>query len=134
MTLRVPYIADESIERDAEALLVQFAHARGVAIGPPIPIEDIVKEVEGKKALGPLSLSRRSVPNTLTRLGVGGSVIDGLADLPTERTMSRWIIRIEQTDKEMPFSLSVIIGKLDRVYLLLSQNCRRILRSGNVND
>jgi hypothetical protein len=48
--------------------------------------------------------------------------------------MSRWIIRIEQTDKEMPFSLSVIIGKLDRVYLLLSQNCRRILRSGNVND
>jgi hypothetical protein len=25
MTLRVPYIADESIERDAEALLVQFA-------------------------------------------------------------------------------------------------------------
>ena len=101
---------------------------------PPIPIEDIVKEVEGKKALGPLSLSRRSVPNTLTRLGVGGSVIDGLEDLPTERTMSRWIIRIEQTDKEMPFSLSVIIGKLDRVYLLLSQNCRRILRSGNVND
>jgi hypothetical protein len=62
MTLRVPYIADESIERDAEALLVQFAHARGAAIGPPIPIEDIVKEVEGKKALGPLSLSRRSAP------------------------------------------------------------------------
>jgi hypothetical protein len=44
MTLRVPYIADESIERDAEALLVQFAHARGVAIGPPIPIEDIVEK------------------------------------------------------------------------------------------
>ena len=39
-----------------------------------------------------------------------------------------------ETDKEMPFSLSVIIGKLDRVYLLLSQNCRRILLSGNVND
>jgi hypothetical protein len=40
---------------------------------------------------------------------VGGSVIDGLADLPTERTMSRWIIRIEQTDKEMAVSLSVMV-------------------------
>src|SRR3982075_2460184 len=116
MTLRVPYIADESIERDAEALLVQFAHARGAAIGPPIPIEDIVKEVEGKKALGPPSLSRRSVPNTLTRLGVGGSVIDGLADLPTERTMSRWIIRIEQTDKEMAVSLSVMVFSLIQLF------------------
>jgi Zn-dependent peptidase ImmA (M78 family) len=44
MTLRVPYIADESIERDAEALLAQFAHARGVAIRAPIPIEDIVEK------------------------------------------------------------------------------------------
>jgi Zn-dependent peptidase ImmA (M78 family) len=44
MTLRVPYIADESIERDAEALLGQFAHARGVEIRAPIPIEDIVEK------------------------------------------------------------------------------------------
>lgn len=44
MTLRVPYIADESIERDAEALLAQFAHARGVAIRAPIPIEDIIEK------------------------------------------------------------------------------------------
>jgi Zn-dependent peptidase ImmA (M78 family) len=44
MTLRVPYIADESIERDTEALLGQFAHARGVEIRAPIPIEDIVEK------------------------------------------------------------------------------------------
>jgi Zn-dependent peptidase ImmA (M78 family) len=44
MTLRVRYIADESIERDAEALLAQFAHARGVAIRAPIPIEDIIEK------------------------------------------------------------------------------------------
>jgi Zn-dependent peptidase ImmA (M78 family) len=44
MTLRVPYIVDESIERDAEALLAQFAHARGVAIRAPIPIEDIIEK------------------------------------------------------------------------------------------
>jgi IrrE N-terminal-like domain len=44
MTLRVPYIVDEAIERDAEALLAQFAHARGVAIRAPIPIEDIVEK------------------------------------------------------------------------------------------
>ena len=44
MTLRVPYIADEAIERDAEALLAQYAHARNVGIRAPIPIEDIVEK------------------------------------------------------------------------------------------
>ncbi len=44
MTLRVPYIADEAIERDAEALLAQYAHAKGIKIKPPIPIEDIVEK------------------------------------------------------------------------------------------
>ena len=32
MTLRVPYMPDDAIERDAEALLAQYAHARGVEI------------------------------------------------------------------------------------------------------
>jgi Zn-dependent peptidase ImmA (M78 family) len=44
MTLRVPYIADESIERDAEALLAQYAHAKGLEMKAPIPIEDIVEK------------------------------------------------------------------------------------------
>ena len=44
MTLRVPYIADDAIERDAEALLGEFAHARGVAVRAPVPIEDIVEK------------------------------------------------------------------------------------------
>ena len=44
MTLRVPYIADEAIERDAEALLDEFAHARGVEVRAPVPIEDILKK------------------------------------------------------------------------------------------
>jgi Zn-dependent peptidase ImmA (M78 family) len=44
MTLRVPYIADEAIERDAEALLVQYAHAKGIEIRAPIPIEDIIEK------------------------------------------------------------------------------------------
>lgn len=44
MTLRVPYIADDAIERDAEALLGEFAHARGIEVRPPIPIEDIVEK------------------------------------------------------------------------------------------
>src|SRR5262249_29105313 len=44
MTLRVPYIADETIERDAEALLAQYAAAKGVEIKAPIPIEDIVEK------------------------------------------------------------------------------------------
>jgi hypothetical protein len=44
MTLQVPYLADEAIERDAEALLAQFAHARSMAIRAPIPIEDIIEK------------------------------------------------------------------------------------------
>ncbi|MGE3746181.1 MAG: ABC transporter substrate binding protein, partial [Sphingomonadaceae bacterium] len=44
MTLRVPYMPDDAIERDAEALLAQYAHIRGVEIKAPIPIEDIVEK------------------------------------------------------------------------------------------
>src|SRR5262245_47082424 len=44
MTLRVPYISAEAIERDAEALLAQYAHAKGVEIKAPIPIENIVEK------------------------------------------------------------------------------------------
>jgi Zn-dependent peptidase ImmA (M78 family) len=44
MILRVPYLSDDVIERDAEALLAQYAHAAGVEIRAPIPIEDIVEK------------------------------------------------------------------------------------------
>src|SRR5262249_19729932 len=44
MTLQVPYLADEAIERNAEALLAQFADAGGMAIRAPIPIEDIIEK------------------------------------------------------------------------------------------
>jgi Zn-dependent peptidase ImmA (M78 family) len=44
MTLRVPYIPDETIERDAEALLSQYAHAKGLEVKAPIPIEDIIEK------------------------------------------------------------------------------------------
>lgn len=44
MSRNVPYLAEEAIERDAEALLAEFSHARGAVIEPPIPIEDIVEK------------------------------------------------------------------------------------------
>ena len=37
-------MAEEAIERDAEALLAEFSHARDVVIETPIPIEDIVEK------------------------------------------------------------------------------------------
>ena len=40
----VPYLPEAAIERDAAALLSEYAHARGVAIVSPIPIEDIVEK------------------------------------------------------------------------------------------
>ena len=44
MTKFVPYLADEAIERDAAALLAEYAQARCIAIVPLIPIEDIVEK------------------------------------------------------------------------------------------
>lgn len=44
MTLRVPFVAEESMERDANTLLAEFARARRVEIRAPIPIEDIVEK------------------------------------------------------------------------------------------
>jgi hypothetical protein len=40
----VPYLSEEAIERDAAALLAEYSRKRGVAIIPPIPIEDIVEK------------------------------------------------------------------------------------------
>ena len=44
MTKFVPYLSEEVIERDAAALLAEYAQARGVTVKPPIPIEDIVEK------------------------------------------------------------------------------------------
>ncbi len=44
MTKSVPYVSDEAIEKDAQALLAEYAHARGVAIEAPIAIDDIIEK------------------------------------------------------------------------------------------
>jgi hypothetical protein len=44
MPLQVPYIADEIVERDVEALLAQYAQGKGVEIRVPIPVEDIIEK------------------------------------------------------------------------------------------
>ena len=44
MSKPVPYLSDEAIERDAAALLAEYAQARGVTVKPPIPIEDIIEK------------------------------------------------------------------------------------------
>lgn len=40
----VPYLLDETIERDAVALLAEYAQKLGVVIVPPIPIEHIIEK------------------------------------------------------------------------------------------
>jgi Zn-dependent peptidase ImmA (M78 family) len=44
MTGPVPYLSEEQIERDTVILLGEFANARGAAVAPPVPIEDIVEK------------------------------------------------------------------------------------------
>ena len=36
MTIEVPYLSEDAIERDAETLLAEYAYARGVSLSPPI--------------------------------------------------------------------------------------------------
>jgi pimeloyl-CoA synthetase len=44
MSIRVPFLNKEQIERDVEALLAEFANKRGSRVFLPIPIEDIVEK------------------------------------------------------------------------------------------
>ncbi len=45
MSLNVPYMPDERIERSAQTLLAEYAQSRGVAtIAAPIPIDDIIEK------------------------------------------------------------------------------------------
>jgi Zn-dependent peptidase ImmA (M78 family) len=92
MTLRVPYLPDQTIERDAEALLGQYAHATGLEIRAPIPIEDIVEKhlklrVEFNDLHGLLNVPRTGVDPDIFGaiwLETGEIVIDESLD-PEER-------------------------------------------------
>jgi Zn-dependent peptidase ImmA (M78 family) len=44
MALKVAYVPDEVIEKDAQALLADYAQARGIAVEAPIPIDDIIEK------------------------------------------------------------------------------------------
>src|SRR3984885_4319478 len=44
MTKFVSYVPGEAIEKDAQALLAEYAHARGVTIEAPIAIDDIIEK------------------------------------------------------------------------------------------
>ena len=44
MPVKVPFLREEQIERDAEALLAEYERARGVRILPPVPIENIIEK------------------------------------------------------------------------------------------
>ena len=44
MSKFVPYLSDETIERDAAALLSEYGQKIGAAIVPPVPIEDIIEK------------------------------------------------------------------------------------------
>jgi Zn-dependent peptidase ImmA (M78 family) len=44
MTKFVPYLSDETIEKDAQALLAEYSQTRGILIQPPIAIDDIIEK------------------------------------------------------------------------------------------
>jgi Zn-dependent peptidase ImmA (M78 family) len=44
MSRLVPYLSETAIERDAAALLSEYARTRGLVITPPVPLEDILEK------------------------------------------------------------------------------------------
>ncbi len=44
MNVKVAYVSDEEIEKDAEALLSEFARTRGATISLPVPIDDVIEK------------------------------------------------------------------------------------------
>ncbi len=44
MGLKVAYMSDEAIEKDAQALLAEYARDCGKQIEAPIPIDDIIEK------------------------------------------------------------------------------------------
>ena len=47
MTEFVSYVSDEAIEKDAQALLAEYAHSCGVSIEAPVGIDDIINCLKG---------------------------------------------------------------------------------------
>ncbi len=39
----VPFLPEVRIERDADALIAEYAHGRGVVVAAPVPVEDILE-------------------------------------------------------------------------------------------
>ena len=44
MSHRLPYLSEDTIERDSAQLLAAYAQARRVMLEPPIPIEDVIEK------------------------------------------------------------------------------------------
>lgn len=42
--MRVPYLREETIEKDAETLLADFERCRAATVVPPVPVEEIVEQ------------------------------------------------------------------------------------------
>ena len=39
----VPYLPEVRIERDADALIAEYAHRTGAPVAGPVPVEDILE-------------------------------------------------------------------------------------------
>ena len=72
MSMLVPYLSDEKIERDAAALLAEYGQKIGAAIVLPVPIEDIIEKY--------LKLGIE-FDDTHRRFGVPRSRLDGEPDI-----------------------------------------------------
>jgi hypothetical protein len=45
MSIKVPFLPEERVERDAAALLTEYEQARGVQIVQPVPIDNIIESI-----------------------------------------------------------------------------------------
>jgi len=73
-TTEVPYLSEQTIERDSEMLLAEYNDSLRVPVRPPIPIEDIVeKHLKLRIDLGDLH-ARLGVPRTESEPDILGAI------------------------------------------------------------
>jgi hypothetical protein len=82
-----------AIERDVEAVLAQYASAKGVERGAPIPIEDIVEKLKLRVWMDctGCSTSRATCVSAQAQQQGGGSAAQIMSSIPTNsETITHW--------------------------------------------
>ena len=111
--MKVPYLLEPAIERDAEVLLAQFCGARGVELLAPIPVEEILEQHLGL-SLGFDDLHARfDVPQMGEEPDVPGALFVDRREVLINQVLIRKIIQTERVNDDARRAIGTDKGAVD---------------------